>query len=303
AGVMVEFYDFFLYGYAAASAFPAIFFPNLPPTQALVFSYLAFGAGFPARLLGAFIFGHFGDRAGRKFAFLLNILIVGASTCLTGLLPGYGTLGVVAPILLVLLRVMQGIGVGGEFGGATALLAEFGAKRRSRAFWISLANLGIALGVMSASAVFLILSKSFATIGWRIAMLLSAIIVIPALLARCKLADSPLFEQLKRREELAKMPSCAVFGKHAATIILLAVVLAFQLMDSVVTGTFVVSFMRFAGIPLALIGTIIFVSRIGDVLGVLITGPLVDLCKRRVVAYCAVVITTLLSYPFVLAIL
>src|SRR5580765_6329029 len=82
AGVMVEFYDFFLYGYAAASAFPTIFFPNLPPTQALVFSYLAFGAGFPARLLGAFVFGHFGDRAGRKFAFLLNILIVGATTCL-----------------------------------------------------------------------------------------------------------------------------------------------------------------------------------------------------------------------------
>src|SRR5215467_9004078 len=86
AGVLVEFYDFFLYGYAAASAFPTVFFPKLPPTQALVFSYLAFGAGFPARLLGAFIFGHFGDRAGRKSAFLANIVVVGASTCLTGLL-------------------------------------------------------------------------------------------------------------------------------------------------------------------------------------------------------------------------
>jgi MFS family permease len=88
AGVLVEFYDFFIYGYAAASAFPAIFFPKLPPTQALVFSYLAFGAAFPARLLGAFIFGHFGDRAGRKCAFLVNILIVGVTTCLTGSYPG-----------------------------------------------------------------------------------------------------------------------------------------------------------------------------------------------------------------------
>lgn len=87
AGALVEFYDFFIYGYAAASAFPAIFFPKLPPTQALVFSYLAFGAGFPARLVGAFIFGHFGDRTGRKFSFLLNIAIVGVTTCLTGLLP------------------------------------------------------------------------------------------------------------------------------------------------------------------------------------------------------------------------
>ena len=118
AGVLVEFYDFTLFGFAAASAFPAIFFPNLPPTQALIFSYLAFGAGYPARLFGAFIFGHFGDRAGRKFAFLINIVVVGGSTCLTGLLPGYATLGIAAPILLILLRIIQGVGVGGEFGGA-----------------------------------------------------------------------------------------------------------------------------------------------------------------------------------------
>jgi MFS family permease len=90
AGVLVEFYDFTLFGFAAASAFPAIFFPKLAPTQALIFSYLTFGAGYPARLLGAFIFGHFGDRAGRKFAFLINIVVVGGSTCLTGLLPASG---------------------------------------------------------------------------------------------------------------------------------------------------------------------------------------------------------------------
>lgn len=303
AGVLVEFYDFTLFGFAAASAFPAIFFPNVPPTQALIFSYLAYGAGYPARLLGAFIFGHFGDRAGRKFAFLINIVVVGGSTCLTGLLPGYATLGVAAPILLVLLRIIQGIGVGGEFGGATSLLAEFGAKRRSRAFWMSLANLGIALGVMTASAVYLALSKSFATTGWRIAMLASAVIVIPALVARYKLADSPLFEQLKRREQVARMPSLNVFRKHALPIFLLATVSAFQLMDSIVTGTYILSFMRFAGISLTTSAMIIFVARIGGVLGVLISGPLADLCKRRVVAYFAIGLTTLLSYPFVLAIL
>ena len=303
AGVLVEFYDYSIFGFAVAGAFPQIFFPNSPPAQGLVLSYLTYGAGYPARLLGAFIFGHFGDRAGRKFAFLLNILIVGGSTCLTGLLPGYATLGVAAPILLVLLRVVQGIGVGGEFGGATSLLAEFGAHRRSRAFWMSLANLGIALGLMAASAVFLVLNRTFATTGWRIAMLLSAIIVIPALVARYKLADSPLFEQLKRREEIATMPSLAVFKKHAVPIFLLATVSAFQLMDSVVTGTYIVSFMQFAGIPLVAAGTIIFISRIGDVLGVLLSGPLADLCRRRIVAYFAIGLTALLSYPFVLAII
>src|SRR5215467_11296462 len=143
AGVLVEFYDFTIFGFAVASAFPHIFFPNSSPVQALTLSYLTFSAGYPARFLGAFIFGHFGDRAGRKSAFLLNIVIVGGSTCLVGLLPGYATLGAAAPVLLVLLRVIQGIGVGGEFGGATSLLAEFGAQRKSRAFWMSLANLGI----------------------------------------------------------------------------------------------------------------------------------------------------------------
>src|SRR6516164_5017722 len=210
AGVLVEFYDFTIFGFAVASAFPDVFFPNLPSTQALVFSYLALGAGYPARLLGAFIFGHFGDRAGRKIAFLINILIVGGSTCLTGLLPGYAKLGIVAPILLILLRIIQGIGVGGEFGGATSLLAEFGAKRRSRAFWMSLANLGLALGIMAASGMFLLLRKSFATTGWRVAMLLSAAIAIPALVARYKLSDSPLFQQLKQRQQLARLPRFSV---------------------------------------------------------------------------------------------
>jgi MFS family permease len=303
AGVMVEFYDFFIFGYAAASAFPKIFFPQLSATQALVFSYLTFGAGFPARLLGAFIFGHLGDRSGRKYSFLVNIVIVGSATCLMGLLPGYATLGITAPILLVLLRVVQGIGLGGEFGGASALLAEFGAKRRSRAFWMSLANLGIPLGAMSASAMLLMLNKSFNTSGWRIAMLLSVVIVIPAIVARYKLADSPLFEQLRQREQLAKMPSFAVFRSHAAPIVLLAMVSAFQQMDGYVSGTYIISFMKFAGVPLATTASILLLSRIGDILGVVFSGPVADLLKRRTVAYAAIAITTLLSYPFVLAIL
>jgi len=303
AGVLVEFYDFFIYGYAAASAFPAVFFPTLSPTVALVFSYLTFGAGFPARLLGAFIFGHYGDRTGRKFAFLINILIVGISTCLVGLLPGYATLGIAAPLLLLLLRVIQGIGLGGEFGGASSLLVEFGATRRHRAFWVSLANLGIPLGAMAASSVMFMLSKSFKTGGWRVAMVLSAVIVIPALLARYKLADTPLFERLKQKEQLAQLPSFAVFRKHSWPILLLALVSAFQQMDGYVTGTYIISFHALCGIPLATTAVIILVSRLGDILGVAVSGPFADLVKRRQVAYLAIGCTTLLSYPLVLAIL
>ncbi len=302
AGVMVEFYDFFIFGYAAASAFPKIFFPGMSSTQGLVFSYLAFGAGFPARLLGAFIFGHLGDRVGRKNSFLINIVIVGSTTFLTGLLPGYARIGVAAPILLVLLRVLQGIGIGGEFGGACSLLAEFGARRRHRAFWTSLANLGIPLGGMAASAVLLIMNKTFATTGWRVAMLLSAVIVIPALLARYRLAESPLFEQLKQREQLADRPSLAVFRRHAAPVILIALVSAFQQMDGYISGTYIISFMKFAGVPLATTAVILLVSRVADIIGVVLSGPVADMLKRKTVAYLAIAATTLLSYPFVRAV-
>lgn len=303
SGVLVEFYDFFIFGYAAASAFPHTFFPNISPTAALVFSYLTFGAGFPARLLGAFLFGHYGDRAGRKYSFLLNILIVGATTFLVGLLPGYDTLGIAAPILLIILRIIQGIGLGGEFGGASSLLAEFGARRKNRAFWVSLANLGIPGGAMTASAVLYLLSDSFSSYGWRIAMLLSAVVVIPGLLARFQLADSPLFEKLKEKDELAKMPSVDVMRRHWRPIILLALVCAFQQMDGYVSGTYAISFMKSAGIPLATTAVIIFVARIGDLLGVIISGPAADLMKRKQVTFLAIVITAALSYPYSLAIL
>ena len=303
AGYLVEVYDFFIYGYAAASAFPAIFFPNLPPIQAMVFSYLAFGTGFPARLIGAFVFGHFGDRTGRKFSFLLSLAIVGITTCLTGLLPSHARWGIAAPVLLVGLRVVQGIGIGGEFGATSSLLAEFGAERRSRAFWMSLASLGIPLGGIAASGVMVVMSKTFATTGWRVAMVLSVVIVVPALLARYKLADSPLFERLKQRHQLAAMPSLAVFKTHASPVILLALVVGFMSMDGFVMGTYFISFMHLVGIPLATIAVVLMVGRVADALGVLLSGPLADLCKRRVAAYIAIGLTTLLSYPFVLAVL
>ncbi len=193
--------------------------------------------------------------------------------------------------------------LGGEFGGTSSLLAEFAAERRSRAFWMSLANIGVPLGAMAASGMMLVMSKSFATTGWRIAMLFSLGGVIPALFARYKLTDSPLFERLKRQEQLAALPSLAVLKRHSGSIILVALVVSFMHMDGFVTGTYFISFMGFAGIPLATTAMILMLSRVGDVAGVLVSGPFADLCKRRTAAYVAVGLTTLLSYPFVLAVL
>ena len=268
-----------------------------------MFSYLAFGAGFPARVLGSFIFGHFGDRTSRKYSFVIDILIAGFATFVTGLLPDYAAIGLAAPIILLLLRIVQGIGLGGEFGGASSMLAELGAKRKHRAFWISLANLGIPLGAMAASSVLILFSGSFATTGWRIAMMLSAVIVLLALLARYKLADSPLFDRIKQTNQLAKMPTFNVFKRYSRPIFLLAFVAAFQQMDGYVSGTYIISFMGSAGIPLAVTATIILVARVGDILGIVVSGPFANIFKRKGVAYAAILLTIVLSYPFVLAIL
>jgi MHS family shikimate/dehydroshikimate transporter-like MFS transporter len=303
SGVLVEFYDFTIFGFAAATAFPGIFFPNVGATHAMAFSYVAYAAGYPARLLGAFLFGHFGDRAGRKGAFLANILVVGGATCLTGLLPGYATLGILSPVLLVTLRFVQGVGVGGEIGATTSLLSEFGADRRSRAFWTSLANLGLSLGVMIASGVLLALNRTFSTTGWRVAMLLSAVIAVPAIVARYQLTDSPIFVRIKERQQLAMMPSLAVLREHALPIGLLSIVLAFMMMDSVVVGTYAISFMRLAGVSLATTATVVLLSRVGDVAGLIVSGPLADLFTRRRLAGVAITLTMLLSWPATVVIL
>ena len=303
AGVLVEYYDFFIFGYAAASAFPKMFFPTLSPTAALVFSYLTFGAGFPARLLGAFIFGHFGDRTGRKYSFVINIFIVGATTCLVGLLPGYATLGIAAPALL--LSCCASFKGSGSAASLAALPRCWLNSARSESIapsgcrWPTSAFPSAPWRPAPCSCC----ASSFTTTGWRVAMLLSAVIVVPALLARYKLADTPLFERLKQREQLAKMPSFGVLRKHARPIILLALVSAFQQMDGYVSGTYIISFMKLAGIPLATTAVIILSARIGDVLGVVLAGPLADLFKRKVVTSLAIVFTAVLSYPYVLAII
>ncbi|MGA2991837.1 MAG: MFS transporter [Candidatus Korobacteraceae bacterium] len=303
AGVMVEFYDFFLYGYAAATVFPKLFFPNLPADQALVLSYLAFGAGFPARILGAFLFGHFGDRIGRKFSFVTNILVTGIATFAVALVPGYARIGIAAPIIVMLLRMVQGIGVGGEFGGASSLMAEFSAKRKHRTFWIGMTNMGMPLGSILASCAMLAFGNTFMGIGWRISMMLSAVVVIPALLARYKLAESPLFDKLNQTQR-AKMPSFAVFKRYSRPVFLLALITAFQHMDSYVSGTYIIAFMRLAGLPLTITALAITLGRVADVAGMLAASPLTEWAKKRKsMAYIAIGITTLLSFPYVGAIL
>ncbi|MGA0544055.1 MFS transporter [Brevundimonas sp. VNH65] len=195
AGAAVEWYDFFIYGTAAALVFPKLFFPaDLPPFVAQIASFSTFAVGFIARPLGGMVFGHFGDIHGRKHALVVAMFVMGASTTLIGLLPTYAQIGVAAPLLLVVMRFAQGLAVGGQWGGA-ALLAIESAPPNRRGFYGSFVQVGVPLGVVLANAVFLIVSAmtaedSFMSWGWRIGFVLSIVLILIGLVMHLSVEEA-----------------------------------------------------------------------------------------------------------------
>ncbi len=205
AASSIEWYDFFIYGTAAALVFPTLFFPkDLPPFVALIGSFTTVAVGFVARPVGGIVFGHYGDRIGRKRALVLAMMIMGLATTGVGLLPGYATLGVAAPLILILLRFAQGFAVGGQWGGA-ALLAIESAPADRRGFYGSFAQMGVPAGVILSNLIFLIMGEvmpkeDFAAWGWRIPFLISVLLVILGLYVQLKLEDTADFQALQALE-------------------------------------------------------------------------------------------------------
>ncbi|ADY01359.1 Metabolite transport protein [Vulcanisaeta moutnovskia 768-28] len=298
AGLALEFYSFVIYGYAATLAFPKVFFPKLPLVLAIVIGYLTFAAGFPARIIGAFVFGHFGDKYGRSGAFIWDLIVTGVATILIGLLPGYTVLGYGAPILLTILRFFQGFGLGGEFGGATALLVEFAeaGSSRWREFWVGWANAGFSIGGLAGALALLI--PNFATTGWRIAFILSAVIFIPALVARIIIRESPFMAPLLEKKLTASAPSISVFRRYWLPIILIAMWASFQQFDGYASLTYMVTFMKFLSYPIVLISLIIIIGRIYDLAGVFLNAVFGKFLKRRVAGFIMIAVTTAFSYLF-----
>ena len=219
AGTTVEWYDFFLYGVAAAVVFPAVFFPTGDPTAGTLASLATFAIGFIARPIGGLVFGHFGDRIGRKKLLVLSLLLMGVSTFAIGLLPGYATIGVAAPLLLVLLRLIQGFALGGEWGGAVLIVSEHGDPAR-RGFWASWPQAGVPVGQLLANGLLFLLSsvqseEAFVSWGWRIPFLLSAVLVLIGLYVRLAVEESPVF-----REAQAKAAERAAAGEKETLPIL-----------------------------------------------------------------------------------
>src|SRR5215210_9116487 len=209
-GTSLEWYDFFIYGTAAALVFNRLFFPTFDPLVGTLLAFTTYAVGFIARPLGGIVFGHYGDKLGRKNVLVVTLLLMGIATFLVGVLPTYGTIGVAAPILLVVLRFVQGLGLGGEWGGAVLMVAEHGDERR-RGLNSSWPQVGVPAGNLLSAGVLAIMATvlsddAFSSWGWRIPFLLSALLIGVGLWIRLTVEESPLFQELEAKGETEAAP-------------------------------------------------------------------------------------------------
>ncbi|MFF5185959.1 MFS transporter [Streptomyces sp. NPDC000345] len=221
-GTAVEFYDFLVYGTVAALVFGELFFPGADPAVGTIAAFGTFAAGYVARPLGGILFGHFGDRLGRKSMLLLTMGLMGGASFLIGLLPTYDTIGVWAPVLLITLRVLQGIAIGGEWGGATLMVVEHAGERR-RGLWSSFTQMGAPLGsLVSAAVVAFVVAlprDEFTAWGWRVPFLLSVLLLGVGLFVRLRVVESPLFAEVKKERTEARLPILDVL-RHPRPVLL-----------------------------------------------------------------------------------
>lgn len=223
-GTTIEFFDFYIYATAAVLVFPALFFPSSDPNAAVLQSLATFALAFFARPLGSAVFGHYGDRIGRKATLVAALLTMGLSTVAIGLLPTHASIGVWAPALLALCRFGQGLGLGGEWGGAV-LLATENAPEGKRGLYGMFPQLGAPLGFVGSTGIFLLLTHfqaeaDFLAWGWRIPFLASAVLVLVGLWVRLSITETPAFQQAIEREERVRVPMLAVLKQHTGLLIL-----------------------------------------------------------------------------------
>jgi MHS family metabolite:H+ symporter-like MFS transporter len=222
-GATIEWYDFFLYGVVAGIVFNKLYFPGSDPVVSTLLAYATFAVGFVTRPLGGVIFGHFGDRIGRKAMLIITLMIMGVATFLIGLVPTYAQIGIAAPLLLLLLRIAQGIGLGGEWGGAVLMAYEYAPKEK-RGYYASLPQIGLAIGLCLASGVVALLSsvltdEQFMSWGWRIAFLISGAMVAVGMYIRLHVKETPEFTAIKARNAEARIPFMDMIRRYPGNVL------------------------------------------------------------------------------------
>ncbi|WP_219975673.1 MFS transporter [Rubrobacter xylanophilus] len=302
-GTTIEWYDFFIYGTAAALVFGQLFFPGFSELAGTLAAFASFAVGFIARPLGGVIFAHFGDRVGRKPMLVWSLMIMGVATLLMGLLPTYEAIGVWAPILLVALRFMQGIGVGGEWGGAALMSVEHAPSGR-RGFYGSWPQVGVPTGLLLGTGVFALVSSlvtdaQFTAWGWRVPFLLSALLIVVGLFIRLKISESPVFERVMERREEARMPVLEALRAYPRTIAL-------------ATGSFIGTHATFYVATVWMVSyatgqvgyertTVLGANTLlsaSDILFILAFGALSDLVGRRPLFLAGMAVLALFAFPY-----
>jgi MFS family permease len=305
-GTTIEYYDFFIYGTAAALVFPQLFFPAADAVTGTLLSFATYGVAFVARPLGGVVFGHFGDRVGRKTALVVTLLTMGLATVAIGLVPSYNTIGVAAPIILVILRFLQGIALGGEYGGAVLMTVEHSPVNQ-RGFYASWVQTGAQFGMIIANVLYLVLGSmlgddAFLSWGWRIPFIGSVVLVIIGLVVRLRLEESPEFQALKDSSSISPAPLLEVLRRHMGPVLLIAgTALSFSVVFYAVT-TWGLSYGISNGLTRNQMLTITIISAAWVIVLSIAAGALSDRVGRKPLFIAGNVTMAVLIYPWILAV-
>ena len=302
-GTTIEWYDFFLYGTASALIFNKLFFPNYDPLTGTLAAFGTYAVGFVARPIGGIVCGHYGDRIGRKSMLILTLLIMGIATFLIGLLPTYESIGIWAPIALILLRVAQGFGVGGEWGGAVLMAVEHSPKG-ARGFYGSWPQVGVPAGLLLSTLVFKQVSKmpeaDLLSWGWRIAFLISILLVGVGMYIRLAIVEPPAFAEIKQTKTESKMPILEVIRQHPKNVLL---AMGARLAENGAFYLYTVFILTYATLPRigfssASVLTAISLAAVIEIFTIPIFGWLSDRVGRRPVYLFGAIFTGLFAFPF-----
>ena len=300
-GTIIEWYDFLIYGTAAALVFNKLFFPTVDPVTGTLAALATYAVGFVARPVGGALFGYFGDRIGRKSMLMLTMLVMGLGTFLVGLLPTYNQIGILAPLLLVVLRFVQGLALGGEWGGASLMVLEH-APPAKRGFYGSLVQVGFPLGLVTSSGVFALVTMmpeaNFLAWGWRIPFLISILLIAVGAFVRARIPETPVFEELKARNDISPNPFAeAVLGNPRSFLVALGLKLSEVSWVYMLTVFVVVYATTKLGLPRTLMLDSIFWAALVEVISIPLFGYFSDKIGRRPFYFLGVVFTVAFAFP------